>query len=117
MRSTRIGSFKDFVRKQRKKKINEQKLEIQCDFWDAAQVEVVQDLTDQCDGCLNYDNLIKFVKGKYQILGKDEDAYPEAMLLAHIKDLIFSHHWNSLFCSGGYSWGDDNSGVQAKGLV
>ena len=118
MRSTRIGSFKDFLRKQRKKKINEQKLSLEIAWWDECIVEVMQDLKDECNGFLDYETLVKYVKRKNQILGKkEESAYDEALLLAHIKDLIFQHHGDSLYTNGSCSWGDNSPEVQAKGLA
>lgn len=117
MASKRIGTFKEFLKQQQQKKINEAKVEIQCDFWDSAQVEVMQDLTDECNGFLDYNTLVRYVKNKFQILGREEPGYEEALLLAHIKDLIFFHHGNSLYTTGGCSYGEDNAEVQAKGLV
>ena len=113
--SKRIGSFKEFLRDQRMKKINEEKINIECDFWDECIVEVMQDLKDECNGFLDYDTLLKFVKDKFSILGRP-DGYDEEILLQHIKDLIYQHHWNSWFSDGKCNYGD-KSEVQAKGLV
>ena len=60
--SKRIGSFKEFLRDQRMKKINEEKINIECDFWDECIVEVMQDLKDECKGGLDEDTLRKLVK-------------------------------------------------------
>lgn len=118
MDSKKIGTFKQFLKQQRQKRINEQKLSIEIAWWDECIVEVMQDLKDECNGFLDYDTLIKYVKGKNQILGKTDDpGYDEALLLAHIKDLIFQHHGDSLYTDGGCSWGDNNPEVQAKGLA
>lgn len=117
MDSKKIGTFKQFLKEQNQKKINEQKLEIQCDFWDSAQVEVMQDLKDECNGILDYDVLVKYVKSKNQILGREDPGYEEALLLQHIKDLIFQHHGDSLYTAVGCGWGEDNAEVQAKGLI
>lgn len=111
----RIGSFKEFLRDQRMQKINEEKINIECDFWDECIVEVMQDLKDECNGVLNYDTLVKFVKDKFSILGRP-DGFEEDILLQHIKDLIYQHHWNSFYSDGKCNYGD-NSEVQAKGLV
>ena len=117
MDSKKIGTFKEFLKEQRQKKINEQKLSIEIAWWDECIVEVMQDLKDECNGFLDYDTLVKYVKSKNMILGKDGSDYDEALLLAHIKDLIFQHHGDSLFTDGGCSWGDNNPEVQAKGLA
>ena len=61
--SKKIGSFKEFLneqKKQKQQKINEANLEIQVDFWDTAQNDVIEDLKTQCNGDLNYDNIVFF---------------------------------------------------------
>lgn len=44
MESKKIGTFKQFLHQQRVKKINEAKVNIECDWWDACIVEVMQEL-------------------------------------------------------------------------
>ena len=116
-KSKRIGTFKQFLREQKVQKLNEAKVNIECDFWDEAQVEIMQILSDECDGFLTWDTLVKYVKNKFQILGREDPGYEEALLLQHIKDLIFQLHGDSLYTDGKCDWGDKNAEVQAKGLV
>ena len=115
--SKRIEPFKQFLKGQHKKKINEQSLALEVQWWDECLVEVQQDLSDECAGFLEYETLVKYVKEKFQILGRPDPGFDEALLLQHIKDLIVQHHGDSLVCDGMCNWGEDNSGVQAKGLV
>ena len=116
-KSKRIGTFKQFLKEQKQMKLNEERLSLEIEWWDAAQVEVMQDLADECNGFLDYDTLVKFVKNKFSILGRPDPGYPEGMLQQHIKDLIYSHHWSSNVFDGMCSWEEDQSQVQALGLA
>ena len=117
MESKRIGTFKQFLKEQKMKKLNEEKLSLEIKWWDVAIIEVMQDLTDECYGTLVYDDLVKYIKTKFQILGREIPDDEGSMILAHIKDLIYAHHGDSLYSSDTGDWGEGNSAVQAKGLV
>ena len=117
IKSKRIGTFKQFLNEQRLKKINEARVSLEIEWWDECIVEVMQDLADECNGFLDYETLVKFVKNKFSVLGRTDPGYPEAMLQQHIKDLIYSHHWSSNVFDGMCSWEEDQSQVQALGLV
>ena len=117
IKSKRIGTFKQFLNEQRLKKINEARVSLEIEWWDECIVEVMQDLADECNGFLDYETLVKFVKNKFSVLGRTDPGYPEAMLQQHIKDLIYSHHWSSSVFDGMCSWEEDQSQVQALGLV
>ena len=116
MESKRIGTFKQFLKEQSVKKINEARVSLEIDWWDECIVEVMQDLADECNGFLDYETLVNYIKGKFQILGRPDPGYDEGFLLQHIKDLIFQLHGDSFVCDGMCSWGD-TSEIQAKGLV
>lgn len=116
MESKKIGTFKQFLKEQSVKKINEARVSLEVDWWDSCIVEVNQILSDECGGILDYESLVNYVKGKFQILGRPGPGYDEGFLLQHIKDLIFQLHGDSFVCDGMCSWGD-TSEIQAKGLV
>ena len=111
-----IGNFKQFLKEQKQKKINEARVSLEVEWWDACIVEVTQRLKDECSGFLEYETLLTYVKGKFQILGRPDPGYEEGFLLQHIKDLIFELHGDSFVCDGMCDWGD-SAEVQAKGLV
>ena len=116
IKSKRIGTFKQFLKEQSVKKINEARVSLEVDWWDEGIVEVMQDLADECNGFLDYETLVNYIKGKFQILGRPDPGYDEGFLLQHIKDLIFQLHGDSFVCDGMCNWGD-TSEIQAKGLV
>ena len=116
IKSKRVGTFKQFLKEQSVKKINEARVSLEVDWWDEGIVEVMQILNDECNGILDYETLVNYVKGKFQILGRPEPGYDEGFLLQHIKDLIFQLHGDSFVCDGMCNWGD-TSEIQAKGLV
>lgn len=116
IKSKRIGTFKQFLNEQSVKKINEARVSLEIEWWDECIVEVMQDLADECNGFLDYETLVQYVKGKFQILGRPDPGHDEGFLLQHIKDLIFQLHGDSFVCDGMCSWGD-TSEIQAKGLV
>lgn len=117
MESKKIGTFKEFLKEQSIKKINEARVSLEIEWWDECIVEVIQDLEDECNGFLDYETLVKFVKNKFSVLGRPDPGYPEVMLQQHIKDLIYSHHWSSNVFDGMCSWEEDQSQVQALGLA
>lgn len=117
MESKKIGTFKQFLKEQSVKKINEARVSLEIEWWDECIVEVMQDLADECNGFLDYETLVKFVKNKFSVLGRPDPGYPEVMLQQHIKDLIYSHHWSSNVFDGMCSWEEDQSQVQALGLA
>ena len=116
MESKKIGTFKEFLKEQSVKKINEARVSLEIEWWDECIVEVMQDLADECNGFLDYETLVQYVKGKFQILGRPDPGHDEGFLLQHIKDLIFQLHGDSFVCDGMCSWGD-TSEIRAKGLV
>ena len=116
MESKKIGTFKEFLKEQSIKKINEARVSLEVDWWDSCIVEVMQIMKDECAGSLDYETLVNYVKGKFQILGRPDPGYDEGFLLQHIKDLIFQLHGDSFVCDGMCNWGD-TSEIQAKGLV
>ena len=116
-KSKGIGTFKQFLREQKVQKLNEARLSLEIEWWDAAQVEIMQILSDECDGYLSWDTLVKYVKNKFQILGRPDPGFEEGFLLQHIKDLIFQCHGDSQCFDGMCSWGEDQSQAQALGLA
>ena len=117
MNSKRVGTFKQFLKQQNKRQVNEARVSLEIEWWDECIVEVMQDLADECNGFFDYETLVKFVKNKFIVLGRPDPGYPEAMLQQHIKDLIYSHHWSSNVFDGMCSWEEDQSQVQALGLA
>lgn len=115
-KSKRIGTFKQFLNEQKQQRLNEARVSLEVQWWDACIVEVMQLLNDECGGFLEYELLVNYVKGKFQILGRPDPGYDEGFLLQHIKDLIFQLHGDSFVCDGLCNWGD-TSEIQAKGLV
>lgn len=115
-KSKRIGSFKNFLQQQNKQRLNEARVSLEIEWWDPCIAEVMQIMKDECAGSLDYETLVNYVKGKFQILGRPDPGYDEGFLLQHIKDLIFQLHGDSFVCDGMCSWGD-TSEIQAKGLV
>ena len=116
MEGKKIGTFKQFLNEQRIQKIKEERVSLEVDWWDSCIVEVMQIMKDECAGTLDYETLVKYVKGKFQILGRPDPGYDEGFLLQNIKDLIFQLHGDSFVCDGMCNWGD-TSEIQAKGLV
>ena len=116
MESKKIGTFKQFLKEQKQRKINEERVSLEVDWWDSCIAEVMQLMKDECAGSLDYETLVSYVKGKFSILGRPDPGYDEGFLLQHIKDLIFQLHGSSFVCDGLCSWGD-TSEIQAKGLV
>ena len=116
MDSKRIGNFKQFLNEQRQKKINEARVSLEVEWWDQCILEIMEIMKDECAGSLEYETLINYIKGKFQILGRPDPGYDEGFLLQHIKDLIFQLHGDSFVCDGMCNWGD-TSEIQAKGLV
>ena len=116
IKSKRIGTFKQFLNEQSVKKINEARVSLEIEWWDECIVEVMQIMKDECNGFLDYETLVNYIKGKFQILGRPDPGYDEGFLLQHIKDLIFQLHGDSFVCDGMCNWGD-TSEIQAKGLV
>lgn len=115
----RLGTFKQFLHKQRMKQINEAKVNIECDWWDACIVEVMQELETECLGILDWDVIIKYCKDKWAILGRPlpQPEYDDNILTQHIKDLIFQFHGDSFYTDWKCDVGWDNQQVHSKGLV
>lgn len=118
-KSKRIGTFKQFLNEQRVKKINEANVNIECDWWDQAIIEVMQELETECQGFLVWETIIKYCKQKWAILGRSLPLpeYDDNLLTQHIKDLIFQFHGNSFYTDWKCDYGWDNQQVHSKGLV
>lgn len=94
-KSKRIGTFKEFLKEQKKKVINESKISIEVDWWDECIVQVMQDLEDECGECYTTDDLYGYVQKRFTILGRKWDEFADDILIFHIKDLIYQHHGDS----------------------
>lgn len=118
MESMRIGTFKQFLSQQRRKRINEANVNIECDFWEQAIVEVLQQIEEEAQGMV-WDNIIKFCRDKWAILGRPLPLpdYDDHILTQHIKDLIFQFHGQSFYTDWKCDYGWDNQQVHSKGLV
>ena len=101
------------------KKINEANVNIECDWWDACIVEVLQEMEKECQGFLVWETIIKYCKQKWAILGRTlpQPEYDDNLLTQHIKDLIFQFHGDSFYTDWKCDYGWDNSQVHSKGLV
>lgn len=116
MECKKIGTFIQFVNEQRIQKIKEERVALEVEWWDQCILEVLDKCKEVCSGMLDYQTLVDYIKGKFQILGRPDPGYDEGFLLQHIKDLIFQLHGDSFVCDGMCNWGD-TSEIQAKGLV
>ncbi len=119
MASNRIGTFKQFLKEQRQKRLLENNVSISCDFWDEAIVEVLQEIEKQAQGMV-WDNIIKFCRDKWAILGRPlpQPDYDDNLLLTqHIKDLIFQFHGTSFYTDWKCDIGWENQQIHSKGLV
>ena len=119
MNSKRLGTFKEFLQKQREKRLLENNVSISCDFWDECIVEVMQEIETECQGFMVWETIIKFCKDKWAILGRELplSEYDDNLLTQHIKDLIFQFHGNSFYTDWKCDIGWDNQQVHSKGLV
>lgn len=119
MGSKRIGTFKKFLSQQRLMKINEANVNIECDWWDQAIIEVLQEIEKECNGCLDWKTIIQYCKNKWIILGRTlpQPEYDDNLLTQHIKDLIFQFHGDSFYTDWKCDYGWDNQQVHSKGLV
>lgn len=59
MNSKRVGTFKQFLKQQNKRQVNEARVSLEIEWWDECIVEVMQDLADECNGFLDYETLVK----------------------------------------------------------
>ena len=84
MESKKIGTFKQFLNEQSVKKTNEARVSLEIEWWDECIVEVMQILNDECNGSLDYETLVNYVKGKFQILGRPDPGYDEGFLVTGI---------------------------------
>ena len=119
MGSKRIGTFKQFLSQQRQQRLNEANVNIECDWWDACIVEVMQEIEKECSGFLVWETIIKYCKDKWSILGRTlpQPEYDDNILTQHIKDLIFQFHGDSFYTDWKCDLGWDNQQVHSKGLV
>ena len=117
-KSKRIGTFKQFLKLQRQKRLLENNVSISCDFWDEAIVEVLQEIEKQAQGMVG-DNIIKFCRDKWAILGRSlpQPDFDENLLTQHIKDLIFQFHGTSFYTDWKCDLGWENQQIHSKGLV
>ena len=120
MESKRIGTFKQFLKEQRRKKINEANVSIECEWWDQCILEVMQEIEDECQVSFSWDTIIKYCKDKWAILGRpipQPESDDSILLQEHLKDLIFQFHGKSFYVDWNYGASWDNSQIHSKGIV
>lgn len=108
--SKRIGTFKEFLKERRKQKMLKENVSIEVDWWDECIAEVMQDLQKACGGYLSWETLVKFIKSKFAVLGRELPGYDDAIIIEHIKDLIFQYHADSMISN-------DNTQLHSQGVV
>lgn len=118
MVSNRIGTFKQFLKQQKQKRLIENNVSISCDFWDEAIIEVLEAIEKESQGMI-WDNIIKFCRDKWAILGRPlpQPDFDENLLTQHIKDLIFQFHGTSFYTDWKCDLGWENQQIHSKGLV
>ena len=112
MKNRQIGTFKEYLKEQRKQKLNESNVNIECDFWDACVAEVLKDLEEESGGFIDWNVLEDYIKTKFAILGRTWDEYIDNLYVLEIKDLIWAHHGKS-FCN----CTNNNAELHSKGVV
>lgn len=118
MKSKRIGTFREFLKDQKKQKMNEAKVELEIEWWDQCIDEVMQDLENECCGYLSWENILKYAKNKFAITGRELPDYEEILVLQHIKDLIFQHHGDSYCMDNKEDFGEyDSQKIHTLGLA
>lgn len=113
-KAKRLPTFKEFCNGQNEHKKLKENVNIEVEWWDQCIVEVLQDLKDECGGHLSELLLSQYIKNKFSILGREWDEYNDNIYIMHIKDLIWTHHGDSL-CLGCDEEG--NKAVHTKGVV
>lgn len=112
MERKKIENFKQYVQNQ---KILKENVEIEVDWWEQCQIEVMQELERICSGVLSMDVISEYIKNKFLILGRPYSERSDNLIIMHIKDLIFQYHGDSL-CNG-ISAINDNEEIHSKGIV
>jgi len=115
----RIGTFKDFLKEQRQKKLNEAQINIECAWWDDCFDQVMTEIELELQSIWDWEQLVNFCKQKWSILGRNlpQPEYDDNLLIQHIKDLIFQFHGNSFFTNGENSCEHENQELHSKGIV
>ena len=113
MKIRKLGTFEEWLKEEKKKRLNESNVSIEVDWWDQCIIEVMQDLEEESGGFLDWTVLGDFIKAKFSIIGREWDEYIDNIYVLHIKDLIFQHHGRS-FCDDTYG---DNAALHTKGVV
>lgn len=119
MNSKRIGTFKEFLKEKRTQSLNEANVSIECELWEECIDEIMEELDRECNGNWEWDDIIKYCKQKWAILWRvlPQPESDFSLLTAHIKDLIFQFHGNSLYTDFSYGDTSDNTQVHSKGIV
>lgn len=117
-KSNKIGSFKDFLIEQKKKKVFEANVSVEVEWWDDCVVMVLNQIETEAQGMV-WENIIKFCRSKWAILGRDLPIpdYDDHILTQHIKDLIFQFFGTSFYTDWKCDYGWDNQQIHSKGLV
>lgn len=114
----RIGTFKDFLKEQRQKKLNEAQVNIECAWWDECIDQVLTEIELELQDVWDWERLVTFCKHKWNILNRPfpQPEYSESLIIAHIKDLIFYFHGNSFFAND-ENCDMENQEVHSIGIV
>lgn len=113
MKDKKISTFNEY-RKNQEKRLNEN-INIECEWWDQAIVEVIQEIEKVTYNNLTLENLMRYIENKNSILGKETPGYENDAILQYIKDLIFQFHGDSICYDGGF--GGENMSTHSKGVV
>lgn len=113
----KINSFKGFITESRKQKLQESKVEIQVDWWDQCITEVLEILKKETCGCFTMERLLDYIITKNSILGRTTPNFDDAILVNHIKDLIFICHGDSFMDDKSGSFNIDNVEIHSKALA
>ena len=118
-----IEPFEEFLKKptsQTAQIAEANEVAIDVPFWDEAlspDGPIFNDIYLIAGRQINWDILVKYIKIKYSVIDRKDIVGPEALVIAHLRDLLFSHYGDTIIGGDIGYLTYDNAEMGAKSLV
>lgn len=115
--SKRIGTFADFCKSKHKKTINESsEVSIEVPFWQSAIDTTIGHFHSIAGDPLSWENLVKYIKTKFIIIGRELIEDEDHLVLAYIADKLFEYYGDT-WIDGNVCYNYSTAELGSKALV
>lgn len=118
IKAKRIGKFADFLKEQKKRRIQENnEVAIDVPFYNDAVDSVLCDLQQVAGDPIDWRTLIDYIKIKFLVIDREVLGSDDNLVIAHVRDLLFWRYGDTILGGDSGFITGDTAAMGAKALV